>query len=211
MTSPTKPPNPAPAEAPPHAPAWPRCELVLGGQKSGKSRHAEARAAAWLALHPEHRAEWVVTAQAHDDEMRARIEQHQASRRALAARSAVWEAARDLPDVLAARSAPHTLLVVDCLTLWLSAWLFPSTESGCSPATPEQAQAAVEALLAQLLRLSGPVLLVGNDIGQGVVPMGADVRAFVDAQGLLHQRVAAQSQRVTWLVAGLPVLVKAEA
>lgn len=186
----------------------PRCELVVGGQKSGKSRQAEARAQAWLAAEPAHRAALVVTAQAHDDEMRARIAHHQASRQAQGLPLAVWEATRDLPEVLAARSAPDTLLVVDCLTLWLSAWLFPAPASGFAPATPLQAQAAVDALLQQLLLLPGPVVLVGNEIGQGVVPLGAEVRAFVDMHGLLHQRLAAQSERVTWMVAGLPVTVK---
>ena len=190
---------------------WPRCELVVGGQKSGKSRQAEARARAWLSADPKHRAAWVVTAQAHDEEMRARIAHHQASRQAQGLPLAVWEAARDLPKVLAARSAAHTLLVVDCLTLWLSVWLFPAPAAGCAPATLEQAQAAVDVLLQQLLLLPGPVVLVGNEIGQGVVPMGAEVRAFVDVHGLMHQRLAAHSERVTWIVAGLPVVVKGDA
>ncbi len=182
-----------------------RRELILGGQKSGKSRRAEQLAAAWLAQDARHGVVLVATAQAHDAEMRARIERHRADRTARLPALRTVEEPLALGEALAAHSAPHTLLVVDCLTLWLTNWLMPM--DGRVPSEGDNA-AAQACLLAALAAAPGPVVLVSNEIGLGVIPLGGEVRAFVDALGLLNQRVAAACERVTLVAAGLPLTLK---
>jgi adenosylcobinamide kinase/adenosylcobinamide-phosphate guanylyltransferase len=123
-----------------------RSELILGGQKSGKSRRAEALAAAWLAANPGHRALLIATAQAHDEEMRQRIARHQSDRAARVPRMQTLEEPRDLAGALAQHSAPDTLIVVDCLTLWLTQWAMPVAEmfdEKRAPAHDWPAQAAL--------------------------------------------------------------------
>lgn len=185
-------------------------EFILGGQKSGKSRRAEQLAADWLAADGAHRAVLIATAQAHDDEMRARIRRHQQDRAARVPALHTVEAPRELAAALAECSRADTLVVVDCLTLWLTHWLMPhadtASEQNTVLAQDWSAQAAhfFEALGAA----PGPVVLVGNEIGLGVVPLGREVRAFVDALGALNQRVAAACDRVTLMVAGCPLALK---
>lgn len=185
-----------------------RSEFILGGQKSGKSRRAESLAAAWLAAAPAHRAVLIATAQAHDDELRARIARHRRERAARVPGLATVEAPGDLPAAIARAGGAETLRIVDCLTLWLAQRLMPLT--GSEPDKPlaldGQAQAApvIEAIQA----CPGPLVLVGNEIGLGVIPLGREVRAFVDALGALNQAVAAACERVTLMVAGLPLCVK---
>ncbi len=184
-----------------------RSELILGGQKSGKSRRAELLARAWLAQSPAHRAVLIATAQPWDDEMRARIARHQRERAERVPGMATVEAPSDLAGALARHGAAHTLVVVDCLTLWLTHWLMPmESEPNQPPALDWKAQAAhfFEALTAS----PGPVVLVGNEIGLGVIPLGREVRAFVDALGMLNQRAAAACRRVTLMAAGLPLTLK---
>ena len=105
---------------------------------------------------------------------------------------------------LARLSAPQTLVVVDCLTLWLTNLLMPLA---CAPHAKQRfARDAVQASLLRSLRdARGPVVLVGNEIGLGVIPLGREVRAFVDALGRLNQQVAAACERVTLMAAGLPL------
>ncbi|HOB67241.1 bifunctional adenosylcobinamide kinase/adenosylcobinamide-phosphate guanylyltransferase [Ottowia sp.] len=186
-----------------------RTELILGGQKSGKSRRAEQLAAAWLAQSPGHRAVLIATATAHDDEMRARIARHQHDRAQRAPGLATLEAPRDLPGALADAGGAETLRVVDCLTLWLTAQLMPlpaDSEENRPPAPDWQAHSAI--LSRAIEACPGPVVLVGNEIGLGVIPLGREVRAFVDALGTLNQSVAARCQRVTLMAAGLPLYLK---
>lgn len=183
----------------------PERELILGGQKSGKSRRAESSAAAWLAASPTHRAVLVATAEAHDDEMRARIARHQADRAERVPGLSTIEEPRALAETLAALSAPDTLVVVDCLTLWLTHLLMPMAGA---PTDPRE---ATEGLLQALRNTRGPLVLVGNEIGLGVIPMGREVRDFVDALGRLNQEVAAICDRVTLMAAGLPLTLKAPA
>ena len=182
-----------------------RRELILGGQKSGKSRRAEQLAAAWLAQDARHGVVLVATAQAHDGEMRARIERHRADRAARLPALRTIEEPLALGEALAAHAAPHILLIVDCLTLWLTNWLMPV--DGRVPSEADHA-AAEGRMLAALQAASGPVVLVSNEIGLGVIPLGGEVRAFVDALGLLNQRVAAACERVTLVAAGLPLTLK---
>lgn len=187
-------------------------ELILGGQKSGKSRRAELLARAWLAQSADHRAVLIATGQAWDDEMRERIARHQRDRAQRVPGLQTVEEPRDVAAALTRLSTPRTLLVVDCLTLWLTHWTMPvgveamSFEQKQALALDWQAQAAM--FLEAVRRAPGPVVLVGNEIGLGVIPMGREVRAFVDALGTLNQQVAQVCPRVTLMAAGLPLTLK---
>lgn len=192
-----------------------RSELILGGQKSGKSRRAELLARDWLARSPEHRALLIATAEPWDDEMRARIARHQRDRAERVPGLATLEEPRDLAAVLRRDSTPHTLLVVDCLTLWLTNWTLPA---GAEHMDAEQKAILSEGWKAQVAQFfvaiecaPGPVVLVGNEIGLGVIPMGREVRAFVDALGQLNQQAARACARVTLMAAGLPLTLKESA
>lgn len=182
-------------------------ELILGGQKSGKSRRAELLARDWLAAGAERSAVLIATAPGYDEEMRARIARHRADRAARVPGLATVEEPLRLAETIASLSAPRTLLVVDCLTLWLTNRLMPLAGPACTPDALEAAQQALEQAVRQA---TGPLLLVGNEIGLGVIPMGREVRAFVDALGQLNQRMAACCARVTLMAAGLPLVFKDE-
>ncbi len=179
--------------------------LILGGQRSGKSRHAEAAAQLWLQRSPKHEGVLIATGEAHDDEMRARIARHRADRAQRIPALRTVEEARQLPEAIAAQSAAHRLLVVDCLTLWLTHLLMPMRGKGLADGAWAEQQTA---LCAVLRDAAGPVVLVSNEIGLGVIPSSPEARRFVDALGFLHQRVALECARVTLMVAGLPLAVK---
>lgn len=180
-------------------------ELILGGAKSGKSRTAEARAATWLSGGPTRRATLLATALAGDDEMAACIRRHQADRAARVPALATVEVPRALAAALRAHSAPGHLLVVDCLTLWLTQCLLPPEGPGLDDAAWAAEQ---QALLGALQASAGPVVLVSNEIGLGVMPLSREARACVGALGRLHQQVAECCSRVTLMVAGCPLAVK---
>jgi adenosylcobinamide kinase/adenosylcobinamide-phosphate guanylyltransferase len=189
-------------------------ELIIGGQRSGKSRRAEALAQQWLQV-AGRRAVFIATAQAWDEEMRERIARHQADRAERLPGMQTLEVPLALGEAIAAHSAADTLVVVDCLTLWLTNLLMPPQDGNArdSNAPDETAVSAASRqatakLLESLKAAKGPVVLVGNEIGMGVIPLGAQVRAFVDTLGRLNQDVAAVCDRVTLMVAGLPVVVK---
>jgi adenosylcobinamide kinase/adenosylcobinamide-phosphate guanylyltransferase len=186
----------------------PERELILGGQKSGKSRRAEQRAADWLAGAPGRRAVLIATAQPWDDEMRERIARHQADRALRVPGLVTVEEPLALAESITAHSAPDTLVLVDCLTLWLTNLLMPAESEGKVPAAPVPPARAAMALIASIHSASGPLVLVGNEIGLGVIPMGREVRAFVDQLGRLNQDVAAACDRVTLMAAGLPLTLK---
>jgi adenosylcobinamide kinase / adenosylcobinamide-phosphate guanylyltransferase len=168
----------------------PRLTLVLGGARSGKSRHAESLITAsapppWV---------YVATAQALDAEMTERIAHHRARR------GAGWqtvEAPHDLAEAVAAVPADAALLV-DCLTLWLSNRMLAEADI-------EPESAALEKALA---RRHAPTVLVSNEVGSGVVPDNALARRFADLQGRLNQRIAVHADRVVLVVAGLPLTLK---
>jgi len=187
-----------------------KSELILGGQKSGKSRRAELLARQWLAQSPQHRAVLIATAQPWDDEMCQRIARHQSDRAQRVPGMATVEEPLALADAIERHSTPDTLIVVDCLTLWLTNLLMPADaevyEQNQPIAQAEPVQAA--ALLIAIKEAKGPVVLVGNEIGLGVIPLGREVRNFVDALGRLNQDVAATCQRVTLMAAGLPLTLK---
>ncbi len=179
-------------------------ELILGGQRSGKSRCAEQRAAAWL-QQAGHTAVLVATAVAHDDEMRERIARHRADRAERVPGLLTEEVAFNLPEAVARSNAPSHLVVVDCLTLWLTNLLMPMHDR---PITGLAWQARCADLCEAIDAARGPVVLVSNEIGLGVSPMSAQARRFVDELGRLHQAVAARCERVTWMVAGIEMPVK---
>jgi len=195
--------------------APPGIELILGGQKSGKSRTAESRAAVWLARpaaegRPAPEAWLVATAQAGDPEMARRIERHRLDRLARVPTLLTLEQPNPLAlaRTLVERSAPHRLLVVDCLMLWLTQLAWPLAGQ---PPGEVAVEAACGELVAALRRARGPVVLVSNEIGLGLTPLGADVRQFLDHLGCLHQDVAAISAAVTLMVAGCEMPVKRRA
>lgn len=163
-------------------------ELVLGGARSGKSAYAQQRAtASGLPVTV------VVTGSAGDDEMAARIAHHRA------VRPEGWrvvEAPRALAAALQAHAAPDRCLVVDCLTLWLMNVIEADFE------------AERQALLDALPKLPGEVIFVANEIGLGIVPLGAETRRFRDEAGRLNQDLAAACERVTFVAAGLPLVLK---
>lgn len=183
-----------------------RHEFILGGQRSGKSRRAEEAARQWLSAGSSHRAVMVATGQARDDEMRERIARHQLDRAVRVPGMLTVEEPVALAAVLRRHGDPQTLIVVDCLTLWLTNLLMPTQ---AADALDEVAMiAAGETLCHAIADAPGPLVLVGNEIGLGVIPMGREVRQFVDALGRLNQRVAATCERVTLMAAGLPLVLK---
>jgi adenosylcobinamide kinase/adenosylcobinamide-phosphate guanylyltransferase len=184
-----------------------RSELILGGQKSGKSRRAEMLARDWLAESTTHRAVLIATAHAGDEEMQARIARHQRDRLQRVPSLRMVEAPHELAQAVSQMSRPDTLIVVDCLTLWLTNMLMP--QASAQPASLSDLSAQTGQLLCAISEAPGPIVLVGNEIGLGVIPMGQVVREFVDALGLLNQQVAAQCQRVTLMAAGLALTLKA--
>ena len=188
-----------------------RSELILGGQKSGKSRRAELLARSWLAQSPAHQAVMIATAQPWDEEMRERIARHQTDRAERVPGMQTVEEPLALGKTLARHSQPQTLVVVDCLTLWLTNLLMPMDDSKQNETPAQAARAQVAMVLRAIENAAGPVVLVGNEIGLGVIPLGRETRAFVDALGLLNQQVAQACQRVTFMAAGLPLTLKGTA
>ena len=191
-----------------------RRELILGGQKSGKSRRAELLARTWLDGGSTRQAVLIATAKPWDAEMQARIARHQADRAARVPGLRTVEEPLALAKAIQDHSRPDTLLVVDCLTLWLTNWRMPIHPKDLLSSEPNQPLAPVSIdyvalLLEAIAAAPGPLVLVGNEIGLGVIPMGAQVRAFVDALGLLNQQVAQVCERVTLMAAGLPLTLKA--
>ena len=164
--------------------------LIVGGQRSGKSGHAER-----LAVASGLKVTVLATALALDDEMRARIAHHQAHR---PAGFATAEAPLALATALRALAAPGRLILVDCLTLWLTNWLMPMNGQPDLPGWAAERQA----LLDVLLGLASPVILVSNEVGWGVSPMTREARFFVDELGRLNQAVALRCQDLTLMVAG---------
>jgi len=175
--------------APPH-PAVPRLTLVLGGARSGKSRHAEelviTNPPPWI---------YLATAQALDEEMVERIAQHKARR---AEGWQTLETTFDLAGLLREHADSTAPVLIDCLTLWLSNVMLAEMD----------VSAACADLIDALAATRGPIIAVSNEVGLGIVPDNALARAFRDAQGRLNQEVAALADRVILMAAGLPLTLK---
>ena len=164
--------------------------LVLGGQRSGKSRHAEQ-----LVLASGKPSVYIATATAGDGEMAERIRQHR-DRRGVA-----WQTVEeplDLPGALLRAAGPGTAVLVDCLTLWLTNLI----------AADRSLDTDMEGLTAALAEVKGQVVIVTNEVGSGIIPDNALARRFADALGTLNQRVAAAVDRVVLVAAGIPLVVK---
>ncbi len=175
--------------------------LILGGARSGKSRHAE-RLAREAEAHGK-RVSYLATAWPGDDEMRERIARHRSERPAHWQTVDVPPEAGALAAALVEHAKPDACVLVDCLTLWYSQLVCPP-----DGIAPRDADAEVRELLEILPRLQAPVLFVSNEIGWGVMPVGRETRAVVDGLGMLNQSLARCADRVTLMVAGLPVEVK---
>jgi adenosylcobinamide kinase/adenosylcobinamide-phosphate guanylyltransferase len=166
--------------------------LILGGARSGKSRLAEH-----MAHETGLSVTYVATAQAQDKEMAKRIAQHRARR------PAHWQNTEEplaLAAALLRHAAPNRCLLVDCLTLWLTNLLLH--------ADPALFARERTALLAALPELPGEIILVSNETGMGIMPLGELTRRYCDEAGGLHQELAAQCDRVLLTVAGFPLTLK---
>ncbi|MDJ0611018.1 MAG: bifunctional adenosylcobinamide kinase/adenosylcobinamide-phosphate guanylyltransferase [Kiloniellales bacterium] len=170
--------------------ALPPVTLVLGGARSGKSRHAESLVEAQAGP-----CIYLATAEAGDAEMTERIRRHRARR---GSRWQTIEEPLDLAGALSRAARPEAAVLVDCLTLWLSNLM----------GAERPIEQETERLLAALPDLAGPVVFVSNEVGQGVVPVNALARAFVDHAGRLHQAVAGAAQSVRFLIAGQTLVLK---
>ena len=194
-----------------------RSEFILGGQRSGKSRRAELLARDWLLQSPDHEAVMIATATTWDDEMKDRIARHRLDRAERVPGMKTVEEPVNLGDAVQTHSKPRTIVVVDCLTLWLTNLLMPhenaesNLKNKLNLPLNQQTHAQAASLLIAIKNASGPVILVGNEIGLGVIPMGRETRDFVDALGRLNQEVAAVCERVTFMAAGLPLMFKGQA
>ncbi len=174
----------------------PDLTFILGGARSGKSAHAERLAAAsGLPV------TYVATARIGDSEFAARVEQHRERR---PAHWALIEAPLDLGAAVRELDREGHVLLIDCLTLWLANLLFPA--DGSEPGGPPVG--AFQAFDSALAASRGKIIVVSNEIGLGVVPMGSVTRLYVDELGRLNQRVAAACAHVTMMVAGLPLVLK---
>ncbi len=171
--------------------------VLLGGARSGKSRRAEAMIEAGLAAGAYRGGIYLATAEGRDEEMRQRIDAHRARR------GAGWTTVEEplaLAAALDTHSAVDTAILVDCLTLWLSNVMAAGRDPGQE----------TDGLLAALAKAAGPVVLVGNEVGSGIVPMNKLARDFRDAAGLLNQRVAGAADAAALIVAGLPLALKGQ-
>lgn len=173
-------------------------ELILGGARSGKSAFAEQRA-----RESGLEVTYIATAEAGDAEMAARISVHRARR------PDHWRLVEEsvaLATVLRREAAARRCVIVDCLTLWLSNLL------GAGAASAELSLFVREraALLDALVSLPGHIILVSNEVGMGIVPLGALSRRFCDEAGRLHQDLARICDRVALTVAGIPYILKGD-
>ena len=167
--------------------------LILGGARSGKSRQAEqlAQASGLEVI-------YIATAQAQDREMQERINRHRDDR------PHHWttiEEPLQLADAILAHQAPHRCLLIDCLTLWVTNQLLAKADM----------YAEREALCAALRNARGDIILVSNETGMGIVPMGELNRRFTDESGWLNQSVAALADQALLMVAGIPMRLKGPA
>lgn len=170
--------------------------LILGGARSGKSAYAEQ-----LALQSKLAVTYVATAQVYDNEFAKRIEHHKQRR---PKHWQIIEAPFNLAKTLQALDQVDQCIIVDCLTLWLAQCICPDCDSPETTVWSDEKQA----LLDVLPGLNSTVLLVSNEVGMGIVPLGEINRQFQDEQGRLNQAVAAIADKVSFVAAGLPLQLK---
>ncbi|MBW6424662.1 bifunctional adenosylcobinamide kinase/adenosylcobinamide-phosphate guanylyltransferase [Rhizobium sp. XQZ8] len=164
--------------------------LVLGGARSGKSGFSER-----LAQETGLERHYIATGRAYDDEMRERIARHRVDR------GEGWQTHEEplrLAEILAEVAGPDRVVLVDCLTLWVTNLMMDE----------RVVDSEANALVDQLLKVSGRVMLVSNEVGLGIVPDNKMAREFRDHAGRLHQKIAAIADEVYFVAAGLPLRMK---
>ncbi|UGQ24702.1 bifunctional adenosylcobinamide kinase/adenosylcobinamide-phosphate guanylyltransferase [Acinetobacter calcoaceticus] len=169
-------------------------QLILGGARSGKSRLAEQ-----TAISMQLAVTYVATAQALDSEMQSRIAHHQNQR------PAHWSLVEEplfLAKTLQKIDQPNQIILVDCLTLWLTNLLLFDDQN--------VQEFECEQLIDVLPKLQSEIILVSNETGLGVVPLGEISRRFVDEAGRLHQALGQIADKVVFCVAGFPMILKGE-
>lgn len=171
-------------------------ELILGGARSGKSAYAERQAE--MSGLP---VSYIATAQVWDEEMGARVRHHQERR---PEHWCLIEEPFYLAAALKERAASGHCVIVDCLTLWMAQWICPD----CKPPQEGSWEQERAAFLQVLPTLPGRIILVSNEVGMGIVPLGEINRRFQDEQGRLNQAVAAACEYVHFIAAGLPLKLK---
>lgn len=167
----------------------PKISLILGGAKSGKSKYAED-----LTSNYENRL-YIATAEARDEEMKDRIKAHQKQR------GTTWqtiEESLNIKDHLEAQHEPNSVILIDCMTMWLSN-LFEQNWN---------IETETKLLLKALPNCSADVILVSNELGLSIVPENALARKFRDEQGILNQKLAKGANNVVFIAAGLPINLK---
>lgn len=170
--------------------------LIIGGARSGKSSLAEQVGVSLLEQGVVSNLVYLATAQVKDDEMKSRVQHH------LATRDSRWQTVEEpwnIHKVIAACDA-QTCILVDCLTLWLT--------YGLCEKTLELFNAQKQALLEALKLTQAQVILVSNEVGHGIVPLGELSRVFVDQSGWLNQDIAKLATRVDFVMAGCPLQIK---
>lgn len=170
--------------------------LVLGGARSGKSAFAER-----LAIDSGLEVTYIATAQVYDAEFAERIRLHQTRR------PPQWMLVEEpffLADALHRHARENRCLVVDCLTLWLAQWIC----TDCNPPADKRWEDERADMLAALQTLPGQIVLVSNEVGMGIVPLGEINRRFQDEQGRLNQLVAVACGQAVFMAAGLPLWLK---
>lgn len=167
-------------------------QFILGGARSGKSSLAEK-----LAIKSNKKVIYIATSEALDTEMKIRIQQHKKNR------PSHWQTVEEpiaVGSILAKFNNTQYCVLVDCLTLWITNCLL-NKDVHCWAAQKN-------ALLDELKEFKGELILVSNEVGQGIVPLGEINRQFVDEAGWLHQRLAQECEKVIFVVAGLPQILK---
>lgn len=170
--------------------------LILGGARSGKSAYAEK-----LATESPLPVTYIATAQVYDDEFKQRVKHHKDRR---PSDWALVEEPHHLTQTLAKLANKNQCIIVDCLTLWLAQWICPE----CNPPKDSTWQSERETFLNALAKLEGQIILVSNEVGMGIVPLGKINRQFQDEQGRLNQAVAGIAKHVAFVAAGLPLKLK---
>lgn len=166
--------------------------LILGGARSGKSRYAEN-----LAKESGKEMIYIATAKIFDNEIEKRVERHKEDR------PKIWKTIEEplhLAGTLSKWSSPDNILLVDCLTMWITNLLSDESET--------LLQTEFDKLINQIQNLPGAIIFVSNEVGMGIIPMGELTRKYVDEAGRLHQQLAQHVDSVTLMVAGLPLTIK---
>jgi adenosylcobinamide kinase/adenosylcobinamide-phosphate guanylyltransferase len=168
--------------------------FIIGGCRSGKSTYAMQTAEKV----PAEQKIFIATCVPQDDEMKRRVARHQKER------SQNWvtvEASLDLPEAILQNSRRGNVILVDCLTLWVSNLLMETGDE-------KKIEEAISQLIDTLEKATCPIVLVSNEVGSGIVPENPLARQYRDIIGLANQAVAKTADKVIWMVAGIPVTVK---